>query len=202
MRLIKLMRPNLTTYNGFQWEFGRTEKMKWGGLCGSGCFHAYKSVEMAALLNEYHFVDHYTVAVECETPKIMKDGGTKVGVAELTPLREVDLPHVSIKQKVEFALRVACEVLKIEDFTALAMAWVRGDEKITGGDLCIPVYTQNNVDFVKNRVAAKVASAVEMYDMFFFGSAVVCASMVIFEAASYDEEIDFDRIAKETLCRK
>lgn len=201
MRLIKLMRSNLTTYNGFQWEYGRTEKLEWGGLCGSGCFHAYKSVEMAALLKEYHLVDHYTVAVECETPKIMKDGGTKVGVAELTPLREVNLPHVSIKQVVEFALRVACEVLKDVDFTDLAMERVRGGKNITSRDLYDLANTLD-LNYIQGRVASKVIDAVKMFDVFFFGSAIACAHMVIFEASTYDEEIDFDLIAKETLCRK
>lgn len=157
---------------------------------------------MAALLKEYHFVDHYTVAVECETPKIMKDGGTKVGVAELTPLREVYLPNVSTRQKIEFALRVAGEVLKNVDFTDLAMAWVRGGKNITGENLYDFVYMLPNVDFIQYRVASKVIDAVKMHDMFFFASAVACANMAIFEASRYDEEIDFDRIAKETLCRK
>lgn len=202
MRLIKLMRPNLTTYNGFQWEFGRTEKLEWGGLCGSGCFHAYKSVEMAALLKEYHLVDHYTVAVECETPKIMKDGGTKVGVAELTPLREVHLPKVSCRQRVEFALRVACEVLKDVDFTDLAMEWVRGGKNITARDLHDLAYTLPKVDFAQNRVVSKVIDAVKFFEAFFFGSAEACVTAVIFEAFLYGKEIDFDLIAKETLCQK
>jgi hypothetical protein len=120
MKLYKLTDQKMQTYGDFQWELNKTYYIKGPAnrlLCTSGVFHAYKSIELALLLNPIHANISDPRCFESKGQVVIEDYG-KVGTKELTLTRSRKLPRwysdlgVRYKVQVQFAILCAEVVYK------------------------------------------------------------------------------------------
>src|SRR3972149_4809780 len=103
-RVYKLTRPDLTTYNGFQYVVGtRYTFPGTGALCGPGWSHCYTSPQLAVLLNQIHanFLAYRLWAADGVVGTT--DHGLKLGCSVLTLVRDIPVPVITTEQRVTFA---------------------------------------------------------------------------------------------------
>ena len=127
----KLTDQNLQTYNGFQWEIGK--KMTTSGegeLCGPGWLHCYSDPFLAVIFNPRH--------VNIKNPKIFEiecgglhidDLGRKEGFTEMTLLKEIDLPVLTLNQKIAFGIFCSLEVYSAKEYLTWANNWLSGVDR-------------------------------------------------------------------------
>jgi len=129
-RVYKLTKPDLTTYNGFQYVPGQTYTFPGTGeLCGPGWSHAYTSPQLALLLNPIH--GNYTPCRLWEAEGVVgaTDLGLKIGCSTLTLRREITVPEVTTEQRVTFAISCALAVYTVPAFSAWTAAWLSGEDR-------------------------------------------------------------------------
>lgn len=104
----------LTDQNGYtkgrtRWGRGVTNTATGsGGLCSSGCIHAYTSPELAVLLNPIHANISKPLLWSGEMAITHRDkSDMKIGGRSLTTLEQLELPSVSTRQRVIFAILCA-----------------------------------------------------------------------------------------------
>ena len=98
VELFKFTDSNLRTNEGaYQWEVGEArsipEDVRTATLCSPGVLHAYKSIEQALLMDRIH--GNYGAGGllwRVESPTVVVDDGTKLGVHELTLVEQVERP--------------------------------------------------------------------------------------------------------------
>ncbi len=126
----KLTDENMRTYGGFQWQLGVREKSSGEGpLCTSGWFHCYDDPILAVLLNPIHANISKPRLFEAEVGgKHKDDRGLKCGFSEMTLLRKIDTPQVSIEQVVKFGILCTKEVYSDEQWNMWADKWLSGED--------------------------------------------------------------------------
>jgi hypothetical protein len=128
--LYKLTRPDLTTYNGFQWTLGKEQRFSGKGtLCGPGFAHAYLSPELAVLLNPIHADYDPAVLFRCEGIVARSDHQLKVGCTALTLIEAAPMPVFTIDQRVIFAVRGALTVYPEAAFVLWAERWLNNTDR-------------------------------------------------------------------------
>jgi hypothetical protein len=101
--------------NETKWGEGITHRAKGsGGLCSSGCIHAYTSPELAVLLNPIHAAIPNPLMFMGEMDITHRDNSDmKVGGKSLTTDKQIPLPDISTRQRVIFAILCADAVLDL-----------------------------------------------------------------------------------------
>ena len=127
----KLTDQNLKTHNGFKWRIGVTKFTNGiGGLCSPGFLHYYHHPLLAVFLNPIHANIKNPLLFEIEaTGKHLDDNCLKGGCTEMTLIKEIELPVVSIIQRVAFGILCAMEVYKRENFIKWAENWLNGMDR-------------------------------------------------------------------------
>jgi hypothetical protein len=129
--LYKITRPDLTTHAGYQWVVGETREFPGAGpLCTPAWAYAYRTAQLAVLLNPIH-ANYDPYRLWRATGVIAREDHTKVGCSRLTLLEEVPVPHIAPEQRVEFAIRCSMPVYDRADSTWLAWAerWLDGSSR-------------------------------------------------------------------------
>ncbi|MDD4242899.1 MAG: hypothetical protein PHG08_01170, partial [Bacilli bacterium] len=132
MKIYKLTDQNLQTYNGFQWELGvaAPELPAGGDLCSSSYYHAYTSPLLAVFLNSIH--------ADIENPKMFEaegfgeladDHGLKVGYKSMVLVKELELPAVTLTNRIAFGILCSLEVYKEPAFVTWAENWLNGTDR-------------------------------------------------------------------------
>ena len=121
--------------NETQWGPGVTHAAdgKSQGLCNEHWIHAYRDPHVAALLNPAHADLRNPKLWECEGT-VGLDMADKCGCTELTTVREIPLPKMTVAQKVEFARLVALRVYPLwwkYDKNRTVWKWLNGDKSIS-----------------------------------------------------------------------
>jgi hypothetical protein len=130
MKLYKLTNENYETRNNTKWGENVTHTASGkGGLCSSGWLHAYLSPELAALLNPIHANFSNPILWEAEGEVELSDNDLKVGCKSLKTIKIIDLPLITIEQRVEIAIRCALEICKDEKFTIWVNNWLDGTDR-------------------------------------------------------------------------
>jgi hypothetical protein len=122
----KLTSQKMRTHGGFQWELGvpRVAEGEWWGLCSAGCLHFYYHPILAALMNPAH--------ARLKNPRLFEakascykanDYHLKGGCRRLTLLRELELPRLSLLQRLKIAMRCVRPVVRGDED---AKAWIDG----------------------------------------------------------------------------
>jgi hypothetical protein len=127
----KLTRHNLQTREGFQWQLGVKATTDGNGeLCSAGWLHYYDHPSLAVLLNPIH--------ADIDNPRLWeveaggqhkKDNGLKGGCTEMTLLREIPLPWITVVQRIAFGILCALEVYKEDSFFCWAQNWLSGKDR-------------------------------------------------------------------------
>src|SRR3990167_450798 len=129
-RVYKLTRPDLTTYNSFQYVQGtRYTFPGTGPLCSPGWSHVYTSPQLAVLLNAIHANFPASRLWAADGVVGATDHGLKLGCSALTLRREIPVPVITTEQRVMFALWCALAVYRSPGFVAWAEGWLSGRDR-------------------------------------------------------------------------
>jgi len=96
MIVYKLTHQNMTTFRGYAWQLGKKQRPLGpvgNTMCLPGILHAYRGPEMALLCNGAHAVIVRPRLFMAHTPRVVADDGAKIGVHELTLVRELAVPQ-------------------------------------------------------------------------------------------------------------
>lgn len=104
--VFKLLRPDLTTYNGCQWQVGEWKETSGeGDLCGSGWLHAYPHPLLAVLFNPLHAAYQPCVLFKADASgRVKREGVAKLGATHMVLREPMELPIITPAQSVRFAL--------------------------------------------------------------------------------------------------
>ena len=121
----KLTDENDRTYNRTQWGLNVThEAPGTGDLCTSGWIHVYTDPLLAVLLNSIHGNFQRPHLWKCYVQGLhIDDKGLKEGWSKVTTVEQVELPNITITQRVNFAILCALEVYKNKEFVIWAEKW-------------------------------------------------------------------------------
>ena len=132
MKIYKLTNQQLQTHNGFQWELGvaAPELPAGGDLCSSSYYHAYTSPLLAVFLNPIH--------ADIKNPRLFEaegfgesadDNGLKVGFKSMVLVKELELPAVTLTNRIAFGILCSLEVYKEPAFVTWAENWLNGTDR-------------------------------------------------------------------------
>jgi len=102
-----------------------------GRLCTKHWIHAYTDPILAVLMNPIHGkYDTYTGHMwECEGEIGRRNGDRKVGCKKLTTIKRIDMPRITIEQRIRFAILCAKKVCKDRKWNKWANNWLNGKNK-------------------------------------------------------------------------
>jgi len=130
----KLTDEKMQTYGDFQWALNEWHEIPPGkrgkGFCTDNYFHLYDDPLLAVLLNSIHanFKKLRMFEAETEGP-VESDKGLKFGAVKMRLVREIDVPEITIEQRVRFAILCAVEVHNDAGFNTWAQDWLSGKDK-------------------------------------------------------------------------
>ena len=132
MRLYKLTDQNDQTQGQTRWGENITHSAvgEDNKLCTSGVIHAYTHPFLAMLFNciQGKFDEDTCHMWESEGEPVAGDG-TKKGCKTLTTLKRIEVPKVTIEQRVRFAILSVLEVYHVEEFKVWAINWLSGKNR-------------------------------------------------------------------------
>jgi len=132
MKAYKLTeQDNTTYYHSMTWKEGITHEVKKKGrrLCSDQVIHAYRSPELAILMNPAHANINNPKLWACEVSDPVADDGIKIGVKRCTTIREIEIPIITTVNKMVFAILCAKEVYKEKSWSDWADRWLRGVDR-------------------------------------------------------------------------
>lgn len=109
----KLLNKDLTTYENFKWEVGKTYIINEPGndLCTNKVFHCYESPECAILFNPIHANIRNPICYSVECGPIVNSDGLKMGTKSMKLKDKIKLPNFSLDDKIIFAILCTKAVL-------------------------------------------------------------------------------------------
>lgn len=130
-KIYKLTDEKLQTKNSFQWKPGEWKTAPgYGPLCTKGWLHAYESPLVAAFMNPVHADIKNPVLWEAEgTGASLSDNGLKIGFNRMRIIKRIDLPEITVEQRVAVAIRCACTVYRSPRFLKWAENWINGIDR-------------------------------------------------------------------------
>jgi hypothetical protein len=137
MKKYKLTTQNMTTRCGFQWELNIPKEADGDStvLCNDQWLHYYHHPLLAILLNPVHGDIINPKLFECKAEgKHLDDRGLKGGCTKMTLIKELELPKITLEQKVAFGILCALEVYKKKSFVKWANNWLEGVDRTNDTD--------------------------------------------------------------------
>ena len=110
----KLTNWQWKTHKDTKWGEGVTHETNGeGDLCSEGWLHYYHHPVLAVLFNPIHAQIREPILWECEAEGKHKDDmGLKGGCTKLTTIKQIPLPKITQKQKLEIALRCSLQAYR------------------------------------------------------------------------------------------
>jgi hypothetical protein len=127
----KLTDQNMQTYGGCQWELGVAKRTSGEGmLCGPGWLHFYEDPLLAVLHNPIHAGIENPRLFLCRAGgEIQRDDQMKAGCTKMVLVKELDLPQVTMEQRVGYAILCGLKVCRDAAWRAWAEAWLAGEDR-------------------------------------------------------------------------
>jgi hypothetical protein len=129
--VIKLTDKNLQTHGGCQWVVGEWKKTAGNEkLCRRGWLHAYDSAGVAAFMNPIHanFKDPIFWCAEV-SGKTLNNNGLNCGWTEMRLVTRVAPTEITVRQRIEIAIRCATIVCNSEAWRRWAGRWLDGSDR-------------------------------------------------------------------------
>ena len=124
-------------------------------LCRKGLFHYVSDPLLAVFLKGYHNCNDYSSLYKVVDEGKSVEGIDKCGATKLTLVKELEIPEVTLNQKIAFAILCALEVYKEIRFVTWAKNWLSGQAR-----------SNKSVEVIKNfLVNARVATPFNDYRM-------------------------------------
>ena len=125
--LCKWVSKDMKTRNKTYWEVGVPNELPeeddlW--LCEPGLFHYCKHPLIAVMFKEFHNCDFYTKLYKVVPEGRIIEGIDKCGATKLTLVEQLEIPKVTLKQRVAFAILCTLEVYKGASFIRWANNWL------------------------------------------------------------------------------
>lgn len=184
MTYVKLTREDGTTRNNMPWAVGITNRATGRGnkLCTDGVLHVYDTPEQAAFMR-LAYCDSYTKAWEVRSRCKGVSDGAKRGIKSCTVIREIELPELTIEQRVEIAICTSLLVYSDLRYAAWARRWLSGEDRTAKAALA------------ESRVAfARAAYACGAFTAYYAATAAV-------SAASYEAHLGHKSYAGRATAR-
>ena len=127
----KLTDQGMNTYGYTHWTLGEWKETNGeGDLCSPGWLHYYSHPLLAVFLNptHAHFANPRLFEIEV-AGDIKEDCGLKFGCTKMRLVRELQLPAVTVEQRVKFAIYCALEVCADPAFVKWANGWLDGTDR-------------------------------------------------------------------------
>lgn len=133
MKAYKLTDENGKTRNNTQWGENVTHSAVGGSkeLCSDGWIHFYTHPLIAVIMNPIHANFKNPILWECETSGEEIHESLKSGCKTLTTIRKVNLPIVTLTQRVAFGILCSLRVCRDKDHVKWATKWLRGEDRST-----------------------------------------------------------------------
>jgi len=136
-----------------------------GDLCTAGWIHAYSDPYLAVLMNPVHANLKDPVLWLAEASGKIEDEQTKFGCQQLTTRHKIDLPSLTIEQRIEIAIRCAKLVYDDPAWTEWADNWLSGKDRSEAAAARAAVWAARAVAaaaaWAEARAAAETAWAAE-----------------------------------------
>lgn len=209
MTYIKLTREDGTTRNNMPWAVGLTNRATGRGrrLCSDGVLHVYDTPEQAAFMRHRHCLD-YTRAWEVRSRCKGVTDGTKRGIKSCAVVREIQLPEITLDQRIKIGIRASLLVYTEDSYVKWATQWLSGETRSRGAaiaafhkadDATYAAYAEANAAYdAANAARAAAFAAVEA------SNAPAYAAYNAARAAAYAKAyapgcVDLQSIIKEVL---
>lgn len=126
----KLTDQQMQTYDGSQWELGVTKRATGAGneSCTDGVLHYYSDPLLAVLLNPTHAQIKSPRLFKVECSEKLGTDGLKYWCKEQMLVKELELPAITITQRVAFAIHCAYPTASAE-WQFWADAWLAGKDR-------------------------------------------------------------------------
>jgi hypothetical protein len=98
-------------------------------LCSKDLIHYYNDKILAIIFNPIHAKIQNPRLIEIEIDNEISHDGLKGGCKTARYIKEIDVPVVSLEQRVKFAVIVALSVYKDETFSMWAQDWLSGKDR-------------------------------------------------------------------------
>jgi hypothetical protein len=130
MKYYKLLTQDLTSYEDTKWEIGTPITIAKEGveMCSDQVLHCYNHPVLAVVFNPIHASIYNPKLFEIEVDKIVATDGLKFASKSQTLIREISLPEITTKQKIEFAIKVAKLVYKGKSWNSWANDWLSRED--------------------------------------------------------------------------
>jgi hypothetical protein len=127
----KLTDQNMRTHKGYQWELQQWKETDGeGDLCSPGWLHYYSDPLLAAFLNPIHANFEAPRLFQVEVAgKVKEDHELKLGCTKMRLVKELEMPAVTMEQRVKFGILCALEVCKNITFVQWAANWLDGTDR-------------------------------------------------------------------------
>lgn len=129
---IKLTDQNMKSYGGFQWKLGVPVPplSGEGRLCSEVFYHFYDDLLVGLFMNPIHADIKNLRAFEAKVSgKSENDNNSKCGYTEATLTKELEVPKITLNQRVAFAIFCSLEVYKEEKYVVWAKSWLNGNDR-------------------------------------------------------------------------
>jgi len=196
MKKYKLTDQNMRTHDEFQWELGKevTTDGNSNELCNKHWLHYYHHVLLAVLLNPAHAQINYPRLFEAKAlGKHLDDKGLKGGCTKMTLVKEIELPEITLNQKIAFGILCSLEVYKEPSYVKWANNWLSGVDRTA--------YTARAAyaAAVYAAYAAAVYAAYAVYAAAAYADARAAYAAYAAAYADADADIDLIKLAKKAL---
>lgn len=126
----KLTNGSSMTRNSTLWGEGITHKVSGqGSICTSGWLHAYIDPYVAVFMDPIHG-DYGEKGLLWEAKGIIGiNDGTKLGLSQLTTVRQIQKPKVTVNQRVAFGILCSLCVYNNKKYVRWASAWLNGIDR-------------------------------------------------------------------------
>ena len=131
MKYYKLLTQEMTSHNNTEWKLNETITIEKEGveMCTDSVLHCYNHPLLAVVFNPVHANIKNPRLFEISVDKIVNTDGLKFASKSQTLVKEIDLPEISLEQRIEFAIRVAKTVYKDESWNLWADRWLNGEDR-------------------------------------------------------------------------
>ena len=202
MKAYKLLDQELKSHHGqFQWEIGKTYTIEKPGnkMCSPEVFHCYNHPLLAALFNPIHISIDNPRLFEIEVPEFVNNDKLKYASKSQKLIKELDLPVITVEQRVEFGIKIAKMVCIEPEWNSWADKWLSGEDR-TKESACAARVANNSYRDANAAAACNAANAAAESDSDSAESAESAAWVASWAADSaVVTNDDFIRIIEEIL---
>lgn len=188
----KWVSQDMTTKNDTKWQEGVPNELPEGHdlmLCYPGLYHYYEHPLLAVMFKDHHVPTNYTKLYEIKVEGTVVEGWDKSGATKLTLIKELEIPEVTLINKVAFGILCALEVCEDPTFIDWANNWLSGKERSKE-------YTSSSADEINWCAYAAVHAAYSVV----YGYA--CIEDAVYQIAYHAANDHFKKVNLSSLAKK